>query len=44
MTQIDTEFECDTILTAKTIEKLQSLHPIELSGVYEENGISYRYC
>ena len=42
LTKIDTEFLCDTILTAKTVEKLKSLKPIEESEIFEENGITYR--
>jgi dihydrofolate reductase len=41
VTKIDTEFDCDTILTQKTIEKIDSLTPLRISEVHEENGISY---
>ena len=42
VTKLDTEFECDTILTSKTIQKLESLKPISISEDHEENGIKYR--
>jgi dihydrofolate reductase len=42
VTKIDTEFNCDAILTSKTLEKIDSMTPISISEIHEENGISYR--
>ena len=42
VTKLDTEYECDTILTPTTIQKLESLQPIRTSEDHEENGIKYR--
>lgn len=42
LTKVDTEFDCDTILTPKTVDKLNSLVPIRVSEIHQENEISYR--
>ena len=42
LTKLDTDFECDTHLTMKTAEVLDSLRPISSSDICTENGVSYR--
>jgi dihydrofolate reductase len=42
VTKINTKFNCDAILTSKTLEKIDSMTPVSISEIHEENGISYR--
>ncbi len=42
VTKLDSEFECDTTLTTKTSQFLESSKPISVSEPLTENGITYR--
>lgn len=42
VTKLDSEFECDTTLTTKTAQFLESLKPISVSDDHTENGVTYR--
>ena len=42
VTEIDTEFPCDTYLTQKNIDKLKLMNPKFISDAVVENGITFR--
>lgn len=42
VTEIDTDFECDTKLTPSTVSILRSLEPISISDSFSEKGLTYR--
>jgi dihydrofolate reductase len=43
LTKLDSDFPCDTHMTKKSAEILDSLSPISSSEAHTENGVSYRY-
>ena len=42
VTELDTEFPCDTYLTQTNIDKLKSLEPKSISESITENGVTFR--
>ena len=42
VTELDTEFPCDTYLTQTNIDKLKSLKPKSMSESITENGVTFR--